>query len=61
VAKTQTHQPTQEQRERLENVADALAELLGVDPEDVMVEPSTLRVSLKLAQVESLVAKVNSH
>lgn len=42
--------------DRLNNAADAIAELLGVSPEHVMIEPSLSRLSLTLNQAERLVA-----
>lgn len=50
-------------RRSAEAVADKIADILGIDPEDVMLELSTNpnrkpRVSLTIAQAEALLSKV---
>ena len=51
--------PSNEQLDRLNAVSDAIADLLECPPEDVMTEPSRLRISLTLEQAETLLAATN--
>jgi len=44
------------ERQQVEEVADEIADLLGVDPEDIATEPAAGRISLTVAQARLLLA-----
>jgi hypothetical protein len=46
---------TKADRERLEQIAQELADLLGIDPEFVMVEPVNKRISVSSKQAARIV------